>query len=135
RMVQRLTWPDTVDHYLEQIHPMLAVHAVRARVLEVVPETEHATTVLLRPNDAWSGFAPGQHVQFGVEVEGRRRIRCFSMASSARRDDGRFTVSVKAHPDGYVSQHLKRGLQPGTTVFLSEAEGDFVLPSDIPDGL
>ena len=135
RVVRSLTSPHTVDHYLEQIHPLLTVDEVRARVVEVVHETGDASTVILRPNGAWRGFVPGQHVQFGVEVDGRRRVRVFSVSSSRENRDGTFSVSVKAHPDGYVSQFLHHELTPRTIVHLSQAEGEFVLPHLVPDRL
>lgn len=135
RAVATLTSPHSVDHYLEQLHPMLTVALVRARVVEVIHETARASTVVLRPNGAWAGFRPGQHVQFGVEVDGTRRVRCFSVASSQARRDGMFSVSVKAHPDGYVSQFLHRHLRPKAIVYLSQAEGEFVLPTPVPDDL
>jgi ferredoxin-NADP reductase len=135
RPIASLTSPYTVDHYLEQIHPMLAATNVRARVVEVIHETGDASTVVLRPNGAWSGFQPGQHVQFGIEVEGKRRIRCFSVSTSSAAKDGTFSVSVKAHPDGYVSQFLHRELKPKAIVYLSQAEGEFVLPQVVPDNL
>ncbi len=133
RAVASLTSPHTVDHYLEQIHPLLTVDEVRARVVEVIHETGDASTVVLRPNGAWRGFVPGQHVQFGVEVDGRRRVRVFSVSSSQANRDGTFSVSVKAHPDGYVSQFLHHELTPRTIVHLSQAEGEFVLPDELPD--
>ncbi|KQV76191.1 hypothetical protein ASC61_14930 [Aeromicrobium sp. Root344] len=135
RPVASLTSPHTIDHYLDQIHPMLAAENVRARVVEVVQETGDASTVILRPNGAWKGFTPGQHVQFGVEVDGTRRVRCFSVSSSRAAKKGTFSVSVKAHPDGYVSQFLHHELKPRTIVYLSQAEGEFVLPRDVPDNL
>lgn len=133
RAVGSLTSPHTIDHYLEQIHPMLTVDEVRARVVKVVHETGDASTVVLRPNGAWRGFVPGQHVQFGIEVDGKRRVRVFSVSSSRENRDGTFSVSVKAHPDGYVSQFLHRELTPRTIVHLSQAEGEFVLPDQVPD--
>lgn len=135
RAVAALASPHTVDHYLERLHPMLAVSLVRARVVEVVRETDDASTVVLRPNCAWTGFRPGQHVQFGIVVDGVRKVRVFSVSSSQRRTDGLFSVSVKAHPDGYVSQFLHHDLAPRTVVYLSPAEGDFVLPDSVPDRL
>jgi ferredoxin-NADP reductase len=135
RAVRTLTSPYTVDHFLEQVHPMLTVDEVRARVVEVVRETGDASTVVLRPNGAWRGFVPGQHVQFGVEVDGKRRVRVFSVSSSQANRDGTFSVSVKAHPDGYVSQFLHHELAPRTIVHLSQAEGEFVLPDVLPDRL
>jgi ferredoxin-NADP reductase len=133
--VASLTAPHTVDHFLEQIHPMLAAANVRARVVEVIAETGAASTVVMRPNGAWKGFKPGQHVQFGIEVDGTRRIRCFSVSSSAASKSKTFSVSVKAHPDGYVSQYLHSKLKPGAIVYLSQAEGEFVLPDVVPDNL
>jgi len=135
RPVASLTSPFTIDHYLDQIHPMLAAHHVRARVVEVVQETGDASTVILRPNGVWKGFTPGQHVQFGVEVDGKRRVRVFSVSSSRADKDRTFSVSVKAHPDGYVSQFLHNELKPRTIVYLSQAEGEFVLPREVPDTL
>ncbi|MET1132050.1 MAG: FAD-binding oxidoreductase [Aeromicrobium sp.] len=132
--VAKVTSPHHPDEYLTLLHPMLTVKAVRGRVVDVIRETGAASTVLMRPNGAWSGFTPGQHVEFGVEVEGKRRVRVFSVSSSAERKDGLFSVSVKAHPDGYVSQFLHAGqLQPGTIVYLSSASGDFVLPKRVPE--
>jgi len=135
RAVRSLTSPHTVDHYLTQVHPLLTVDEVRGRVVDVRHETGDASTVVIRPNGAWRGFVPGQHVQFGVEVDGRRRVRVFSVSSSQEKRDGTFSVSVKAHPDGYVSQFLHRELKPGTIVHLSQAEGQFVLPDEVPDRL
>jgi ferredoxin-NADP reductase len=135
KAVGSLTSPHSIDHYLEHVHPMLTVSAVRARVVRVERETGDASTVVLRPNGAWRGFVPGQHVQFGVEVEGKRRVRVFSVSSSQANRDGTFSVSVKAHPDGYVSQFLHTGLEPRTIVHLSQAEGEFVLPDVVPDQL
>lgn len=135
RVVATLTSPHTVDHYLEQLHPMLTVALVRARVVEVRRETGYASTVWLRANGAWPGFTPGQHVQFGIEVDGTRKVRCFSVSSSASGKNKLFSVSVKAHPDGYVSQFLHHELRPGTLVHLSPAEGEFVLPEPVPDDL
>ena len=135
KAVATMATPHTVDHFLDQLHPMLAVQNVRGRVIEVIPETGYASTVVIKPNHTWTGFKPGQHVQFGVEVDGKRRVRVFSVSSSTHRRDGMFTVSVKAHPDGYVSQFLRKGLAPKTMIYLSQAGGDFVLPDVMPDNL
>jgi len=135
RPVRALTSPHHPDHYLERLHPLATAEAVRARVIGVRRETGDASTVELRANGAWTGFKPGQHVQFGVEVDGTRKVRVFSVSSSAASKSRRFTVSVKAHPDGYVSQFLHHQLEPGTIVYLSQAEGDFVLPDELPDEL
>lgn len=133
RPVAVLTQPHGIDRYLEQLNPMWTVNAVRARVLEVRRETGQASTVVLKPNGAWLGFRPGQHVEFGVEVDGVRKVRVFSVSCSALRTDGLISVSVKSQPGGFVSQYLHDGLTPGAVVHLSQAKGTFVLPAAIPE--
>ena len=132
RPVQALTSPHTVDHYLDQLHPLWTVEHVRARVVDVIRETDVATTVVLRPNGAWEGFRAGQHIEFGVEVDGTRKVRVFSVSCSEAQK-GTVSVSVKAHDDGYVSRFLNRDLAQRTIVHLSQATGEFVLPETMPD--
>jgi stearoyl-CoA 9-desaturase NADPH oxidoreductase len=132
-VLEALTTPHGVDRYLEQVHPMLSVHEVRARVEEVHPEAPGVATLTLRPTRNWAGALPGQHVQVGVVVDGARRTRCFSLSSSAHRPDGRVTLTVKAHDEGYVSRYLTGEAPVGTVVHLSPAEGEFTLPEPRPD--
>ena len=134
--VAALTSPHGVDRYLELVNPMWAAHEVRARVVGVRRETHDVTTLTLHPTDTWQGFAAGQHVQVGVEVDGTRHTRCFSISSSelARKlhGDPTFTITVRAHEDGIVSRHLARTAGVGAVLHLSQAEGDFTLPSILP---
>lgn len=129
RFAAALAAPHTVDHYLDQVHPLLTVHAVRARVLAVTPETAVATTVTVRPNRAWRGHRPGQHVEFGIEVDGSRKLRVFTIAGATGRD---LHLTIKAHPDGEVSRFVRDRLTPGTVAHLSQAGGAFVLPDPPP---
>ena len=46
--------------------------------------------------------------------------------------DRTFTITVRGHDEGLVSKHLARNADVGTVVHLSQAEGDFVLPSLLP---
>ncbi|MFT4298989.1 MAG: ferredoxin reductase [Aeromicrobium sp.] len=135
RPVATMTSPHHVDHYLEKLHPLWTAEAVRARVVGVERETDNATTVTVRPNGAWKGFTPGQHVEFGIEVNGVRKVRVFSVSSSAAAKGRNFSVSVKAHPDGFVSRFLNSRLASGELVYLSQARGEFVLPEVVPDRL
>jgi ferredoxin-NADP reductase len=127
-----LTTPHGVDHYLEQVNPMWTVHQVRARVVAIDRETPDAATLTLRPNAAWLGFRAGQYVQVGVEIGGARRTRCFSLSGSAHRADGLITITVRAHDDGLVSKHLVHDARPGDVVQLSQADGEFTLPTERP---
>jgi ferredoxin-NADP reductase len=104
-------------------------------VLAVRHQTERSVTLTLRPNSAWSGFQAGQFVRVGVEIDGVRRTRTYSPACSERSASGRLELTITTHPDGLVSQHLRRHARPGTVLHLGEAEGDFVLPRARPQRL
>jgi stearoyl-CoA 9-desaturase NADPH oxidoreductase len=134
-VVDALTTPHGVDRYLELVNPMWAVHEIRARVEHVQPEAPGVATLTLRPTSGWCGALAGQHVQLGVVVDGVRRTRCFSLSSSAHRPDGRVTITVKAHDEGYVSRYLAGDVPVGTVVHLSPADGDFTLPAPRPERL
>jgi ferredoxin-NADP reductase len=139
RAVAALTSPHGVDRYLEQVNPMWAAHEVRARVVDVhrevdVPGEPPVATITLQPTSTWRGHRAGQHVQLGVEINGARRTtRVFTISSPDSRTGDRFTVTLRANPDGVVSRFLVEEARPGTLVHLSQAEGDFVLPDRVPE--
>jgi ferredoxin-NADP reductase len=142
RAVSALASPHPVDRYLELVNPMWAVEEVRARVERVHRETDgtpddegQVTTLSLRPTSTWRGFRAGQFVQVGVEIDGARRTRCFSISSSDHADDETFTITVRAHEDGLVSKHLARRAAPGLVLHLSQADGAFTLPDQLPERL
>jgi ferredoxin-NADP reductase len=61
-----------------------------------------------------------------------RLWRAYSITSPTNRQDGRVTITVKAIPDGKVSNHLVRRAKPGTLIQLDQPTGDFVLPQAMP---
>jgi stearoyl-CoA 9-desaturase NADPH oxidoreductase len=134
-----LASPHGVDRYLEQVNPMWAAHEVRARVVDVhrevdVPGHPPVATITLQPTSTWLGHRAGQHVQLGVEVEGARRTtRVFTISSPDSRPGDRFTITMRANPDGLVSPWLVERARPGTMVHLSQALGEFVLPDAVPE--
>ncbi|MGN6695005.1 MAG: ferredoxin reductase [Aquihabitans sp.] len=128
-LVDRLTAPHGVDRYLELVDPTWTVREIRAEVVVVRRQTPGTVTLTLRPNGAWPGFAAGQHVVVGVEIDGTVHDRCFSLAGSPHGADGTLELTVKANPSGRVSKHLVAHAEPGLVLRLSEPQGDFVLPS------
>jgi stearoyl-CoA 9-desaturase NADPH oxidoreductase len=70
---------------------------------------------------------PGQYVRIGVDVDGVRQWRAYSLTHGPRRD-GCISITVKAVPDGTVSPYLVHRTRPGTLLHLEQAAGDFVLP-------
>ncbi|TDC67613.1 ferredoxin reductase [Actinomadura sp. GC306] len=130
-VARQLTTPLLPEDYLGLVNPLLSTEELRGRVEAVRHEAPSVATIVIRPGRAWQGHRPGQWVKIGVDIDGVRHWRTFSL-SSPPSPDGRITVTVKAAPDGFVSAHLVHEMRPGTIVRLAPAEGDFVLPSPVP---
>jgi ferredoxin-NADP reductase len=131
-LFEALATPHGVDRYLELVHPMLTVREMRAEVTDVKRSTADTVTLTLRPTRQWRGFRAGQFVQVTVEIDGVRRTRCYSPACSQHRSDGRIEITIKAHPEGLVSQYLHAHAARGLVVGLSAADGTFTLPDPRP---
>lgn len=128
-----LAAPHGVDRYLELVLPSFSLRDVRAEVLEVRYPTPNSVTLRLRPNRLWRGFRAGQSVALTVEIDGVRRTRCYSPAVSEREGVGEFELTVRVHPDGLVSRHLRAHAHPGMVVELARPGGDFVLATPRPE--
>lgn len=139
RTLAALTSPHGVDRFLEQINPMWAADEVRARIVDVHREVDVAghpvvATITLQPTSTWRGHRAGQHVSLGVEVDGgRRATRVFTVSSPDSRPGDRFSLTLRANPDGVVSRFLAERARPGMIVHLSQAMGEFVLPDRVPE--
>ena len=97
-LVDALTWPHGADRYLEHLSPLLAWDDVRAEVVAVDRSVPGAAVLSLRPTATWGGARAGQWVRLAVELDGRRRTRCFSVASGEHRPDGLLLLGVRRHP-------------------------------------
>jgi ferredoxin-NADP reductase len=132
-IASQLTTPLHPDDYLSLLNPLWSARELRGRVERVVPETEDAATLVIRPGWGWRhDHRAGQYVGIGVEVDGRFHWRSYSLSSPPQRRRGLISITVKAMPEGFLSEHLVRGLAPGTIVRLAEPNGDFVLPEPPP---
>ncbi|MFD0427795.1 ferredoxin reductase [Streptomyces zhihengii] len=127
-----VTTPLLPSDYLDLVSPLRAGADLRGRIEAVRPETGDAATIVIRPGRGWRGHTAGQYVRVGVDVDGVRLWRAYSVTSPTHRRDGRFTITVKAIRDGKVSNHLVRRAKPGTLIQLDQATGDFVLPRAKP---
>src|SRR3954447_15538932 len=123
-----LASPLVPDDYLDLFAPLRAGASLRGRIEQVVPETADAATLVIRPGADWAGHVPGQYVRIGVEVDGVRQWRAYSLTHGPR-PDGRISITVKPVPDGLVSNFLVHRTKPGTLVHLEQAAGEFVLPT------
>jgi ferredoxin-NADP reductase len=129
QLAERATSPLLPADYLDLFDPLRPGADLRGRIVAVHPETADAATIVIRPGADWAGHVPGQYVRIGVDVNGIRQWRAYSLTHGPRAD-GNISITVKAVPDGLVSTHLVRESQPGTLVHLEQAQGEFVLPTD-----
>ncbi|MBC3987588.1 ferredoxin reductase [Streptomyces sp. AC563] len=132
KLLEMVTTPLVPSDYLDLVSPLRAGADLRGRIEAVRPETRDAATIVIRPGRGWRGHVAGQYVRLGVDVEGVRLWRAYSITSPTNRQDGRVTITVKAIPDGKVSNHLVRRAKPGTLIHLDQPTGDFVLPRAKP---
>jgi len=130
-LAARLTTPLVPADYLDLFAPLCPGAQLRARIVEVRRETDDAATVVLRVGRGWAGHLPGQWVRIGVDVDGVRHWRAYSLTSPPN-SDRQLSITVKAVPDGRVSSYLVRSAVPGSIVQLDQATGDFVLPARRP---
>jgi ferredoxin-NADP reductase len=129
RLLEAATTPLLPSDYLDLFAPLRPGAALRGRIVSITPETPDAATIVIRPSADWAGHVPGQYLRVGIDVDGVRQWRAYSLTHGPR-PDGYISITVKAVPDGLVSQHLVREARPGTLVHLEQAAGDFVLPPE-----
>ena len=70
--------------------------------------------------------------RIGLDIEGVRHWRAYSLTSDPLRRDGMIAITVKHVETGRVSPYLVRRGRPGTIVSLGGVEGDFRLPERVP---
>ena len=129
-LVDLLTGPHGVDRYTELVEPTWTRGDARAKVVAVRRQTPRSVTLTLEPNEAFTGFRAGQHINLSVEINGRRRTRCYSPASA---ENARFIeLTIGRHDGGLVSNYLCDHAYPGMVLGLDSVGGDFVLPDVLP---
>lgn len=129
-LLNLLTGPHGVDRYTEIVDPTWTQGQARARVVAVRRQTSRSVTLTLQPNGAFAGFRAGQHINLSVEIDGRRRTRCYSPASAE--GSPLIELTIGRHDDGLVSTYLCDHARPGMVVGLDSVGGDFVMPAVRP---
>ena len=132
KLAERVTTPLVPSDYLDVIDPLRSGATLRGRIVGIHPETADAVTVVIKPGRDWLGHIPGQYVRLGVDVNGVRQWRTYSLTSDTRRADGCISITVKAIPGGIVSTYLVRRATVGTVLHLDQAAGEFTLDTPAP---
>ena len=111
RVAEAATTPYLPADFLDLFAPLRSGADLRGRIEEIHPETPDAATIVIRPGADWAGHVPGQYLRIGIDVDGVRQWRAYSLTHGPRRD-GRISITVKAVPDGLVSNHLVHAVGP-----------------------
>ena len=129
-LLELLTGPHGVDRYTELVDPTWTRADARAKVVAVRRQTPRSVTLTLEPNQAFTGFRAGQHINLTVEINGRRRTRPYSPASAE--GSPYIELTIGRHDGGLVSTYLCDHARPGMVVGLDSVGGDFTLPAVRP---
>lgn len=105
------------------LNGFLWTYDLKALVEEVRDEAPGVKTFVLRPNQHWRGFEPGQHVELLLPVgDGEPLRRHYSLSAV---DKGRFSITVKRMEGGRGSSWLHEHLRAGMTLSLGHPQGRF----------
>jgi ferredoxin-NADP reductase len=127
RLAELAATPLVPEDYLDVFSPLASNASLRGRVVSIQPETADAATLVIKPGRTWLAHTPGQYVRIGIDIDGVRQWRAYSLTSPTDRPDGCITITVKAIPDGFVSNYLVHEVEVGTIIQLDQACGEFVL--------
>ncbi len=123
RAASLLTTPLAPEDILSLFNPVFSARQLRGVVTRVVPETADSATIFFRPGRGWQAHRAGQWARIGVELNGVRHWRSYSLSAPAGKDP-----AITVTDMGAVSGTLVRTTKPGDILFLAPPQGDFVLP-------
>jgi len=130
--VRGFTTPLLPDDYLELVNPMWSTRELRAKIVAIRRETPDTATVVLRPAFPWPGHRPGQFMRLGVEINGIRHWRAYTITADPGHPKGLGSATIKAVDGGAMSSFFVHNALPGSVVYLGEVEGEFGLPDPLP---
>ncbi|WP_156757178.1 ferredoxin reductase [Actinokineospora pegani] len=132
RLGRVLTSPLLPDDYFALLRPDWSARESTGTVTEVRRQRGGAVTIVVDPHFRWPGHRPGQYLRIGLEINGIRHWRAYTITSDPDHPGGLVSITVKRTEGGKVSPFLNESLQPGRRVFLGEVEGEFTLPVPLP---
>lgn len=135
RLARALTTPLPADDYLALLDPRWSAKEQTGTFVRRQEEAGGAATLVFRPTFAWPGHVPGQYLRLGVELDGIRHWRAYTITSDPAHPEGFVSVTVKRTEGGKLSPFFVDELPVGSTLFLGEVEGQFTLPDPVPDRL
>src|SRR3954466_14829728 len=94
-VIRAFTSPLLPDDYLELINPLWSTRELRGKIESIDAETPAAATVTIRPGHQREGPQAGQPLRIGLDINGRRHWRAYSLTSDPGRPDGFISITIK----------------------------------------
>lgn len=123
RIASAFTYPLRWNDVAGIVDPLFSSKQFRGRVTDVIKQGPRSATVRFRPAPGWQGHRAGQWVRVGVEIDGVRHWRSYSLSTAPDQDPAITVTDI-----GAVSGALVRRVKPGDILYLDQPQGDFVLP-------
>ena len=92
---------------------------------------DSATFVMEADYPARFVYKPGQFVTVGVEIDGEKHVRAYSISSTPSRPET-LAITIKRVEGGLVSNYLLDHFKPGDRIDISAPAGEFFLNTDAP---
>lgn len=114
---------NTMTDLNRRLNGFLWTYDLKAQVVRVLEEAAGVKTYVLRPNQHWRGFRPGQHVEVIVPgPEGGPWRRYYSISG---RPGQCISITVKQADGGQVSRWMHAHLKPGMVLRIGHPQGRF----------
>jgi stearoyl-CoA 9-desaturase NADPH oxidoreductase len=123
KALESLSSPLLPDDYLELVNPLWSTRELRGRIEQAKHETANAATILIKPGYRWPRHKPGQYVRIGIDIDGVRHWRAYSLTSDPYREDGLISITPKKVDEGKVSPYLVSEARPDKLLFISAGSG------------
>lgn len=130
-LAHAVTHPMVPDNVINLVNPLWSTRETRARVEAIHRHTPESASFVIRPGRPVGKHVAGQHLRVGVEINGVRHWRTYSLTSAAADWDGTLEFTTKAIPGGLVSNHLVHQIGVGDLIRIEGPLGDFTLPADL----
>jgi stearoyl-CoA 9-desaturase NADPH oxidoreductase len=122
-LASAMTTPRSPQDFLALLDPVHSSRQLRGVVTRVERSVPGSATISFRPGPGWKAHQAGQWARIGVDVDGVRQWRSYSLSAAAGADPEITVTDI-----GKVSGTLVRHTEPGDVLFLARPEGDFTLP-------
>lgn len=121
---------NTMTDLNRRLNGFIWTYELQAQVVAVRDEAPGVKTFVMRPNQLWQGFEPGQHVELVLPIKDVQGLPVKRFYSVSPQPQGRFSITVKQTRQGRASRWLHERLQVGQRLPISQAQGRFCRRTD-----